>query len=286
MRRLRLTCGLILTLLLSGCTLLDPPVDYDTFTVEELYALAEESMDRGNWQTAVEDLRRVEGRFPYSAYARQAQLDLIFVYYQAGLPEQTRAAADRFLRLHPQHRYADYAYYLNGLAQFEEDSGWFGRLTSRDDLSDRDEQAMRAALAAFEDLIARFPESRYAADARTRSIRLREALGAHEIRVAIYYYTRGAYLAAVNRAKSVLEHHNQEAHLEIALGLLLHGYQQMNLPELATDARRVLALNYPQSPYLQADNGSLFTRPWYSPTPQDESWIERFSKDELRKEGS
>lgn len=275
----RLVCGFALAFGLGGCALVADPVDYDDFSVEQLYALAEESMQNGQWETAVDDLRRVEGRFPYSKYARQVQLDLIFVYYQASLPEQTQAAAERFLRLNPQHQHADYAYYLNGLAQFEEDPGLFGQLTSRNDLSDRDEQAMRAALAAFDDLLARFPDSRYAEDARARSTRLHEALGAHEVRVAIYYYTRGAYLAAVNRAKAVLEDHEQAihaAHLEVALGLLLHGYWQMNLPELAEDSRRVLALNYPESPYLQADDGTLFTRPWYSPPTETESWTERW----------
>ena len=236
--------------LLVGCS---KDVEEDA-TAEELYAEAKENLDKKNWLTAVDQLRALQAKYPYGKHAEQAQLDTIYAYYRADDSGQTIAAADRFIKEHPTHASVDYAYYAKGLANYQENNSTFGRMTGRDDLSDRDASITRNAYDAFTDVHTLFPESRYAADARARARYLFDSLARHELAVAAYYFSRNAHVAVVGRAKGVIEDYATTPSVEEALALLIFCYRAMELNDLADDAARVLALNFPNSEYL-SDNG-------------------------------
>ena len=262
--------------LLAGCSgfRADPALDA---TAEELYADARESLDKSKWNTAIAQLRELESRFPYGKYAEQAQLDTAYAHYQNLEPELAITAAERFIMLHPTHSAVDYAYYLKGRASFFEDDSVLGRLVGQDDLSDRDATAIRRALGEFRDVYTLFPQSRYAADAKARARHLLDALAQHEITVAGYYFSRQAHVAAVHRAKGVIEDFPDSPHVEDALGVLVHSYSDMGLDDLAIDARRILELNFPQSRYLTGERDELFAGRWYSGRLRDPgNKLERF----------
>ncbi len=239
-----------LALLLSGCGMFKKDAVDENATVEELYAIAKESMSKRNWNTAVTQLRALEAKYPYGVYAEQAQLDTVYAYYRNDEPGLAIAAADRFIKLYPTHESVDYAYYLKGLASFEEDKSTTGLLLGKDDLSDRDPVLTRNALDAFKDVYTLFPDSKYAPSARERVTYLTNTLARHEIAIAAYYYARGAHVAVVNRAKGVVENYPGTATVEQALALLVNSYQAMGLQDLSEDSRRVLELNFPNSEYL------------------------------------
>lgn len=236
---------------LAGCatTPEDPTKDW---TAERFYREARQALMSGNYETAIQYYQQLEARYPYGRYAEQAILESAYAYYKNEEPALAIAAADRFLRLHPTHPNADYAYYLKGLANFHGERGLFDWLLGgENDPSDHDPKAAREAYNAFRELVERFPNSRYAADARRRMAYLFEAQARHEIQVARFYYDRGAYVAAVNRSKYALEHYPRTPATEDALGLLALSYKKMGMTKLYEDARRVLALNFPDSRYLK-----------------------------------
>ncbi len=235
--------------LLSGCSLFKKDEEED-FTAEQMYAEAKQSLDKKNWRTAVEQLRELEAKYPYGVHAEQAQLDTIYAHHRADETGLAIAAADRFIKLHPTHPAVDYAYYAKGLANYQENNSLFGRLTGRDDLSDRDASITRDALNAFNDVYNLFPASRYAADARARARYLHDSLARHELAVAAYYFSRNAHVAVVNRAKGIIEDYGTTPSVEEALALLVFCYREMELNKLSEDARRVLKLNFQKSEYL------------------------------------
>lgn len=234
------------------------------YSADELYARAQESLESQSWLQAVERLQELEAQFPYGKYAQQAQIDTVYAYYKLKDAEQTIAAADRFIRLHPSNEYVDYALYLKGLASFTEDESWFGRLTGRDDLSDRDSQYMREARDAFTQLVERFPNSRYAPDSRARIRHLTNGLANNLLVIANYYYSRGAYVAAVNRGTELLEKFPNTDITETALALNMFSYQRMGLGDLASDTRRILEYNYPKSKYLSMSPDEARFSNWLS----------------------
>jgi len=246
-------------LTLSGCGIFKKKKVDENATVEELYEIAQESLSDGNWTTAVKELRTLEGKYPYGVYAEQAQLDTIYAYYRNEEPGLAIAAADRFIKLSPTHKSVDYAYYLKGLASFEEDKSTSGFLLGKDDLSDRDPVLTRNALNAFKDVYTLFPNSQYAPSARERVAYLTNTLARHEISIAAYYYSRGAHVAVVNRAKGVVENYPDTETAEQALALLVNSYAAMGLQDLSDDSKRVLALNFPNSEYLSG-GGSVAGR--------------------------
>jgi outer membrane protein assembly factor BamD len=241
---------ILVATMLTGCAMFKKDKVDENATVEELYARAKTSMDKKNWTTAVERLRTLEAKFPYGVYAEQAQLDTIYAYYRNSEPGLAIASADRFIKLNPTHESVDYAYYLKGLASFDEDKSTVGLLLGKNDLSDRDPTLTLNALNAFRDVYTLFPESQYAPRARERVRYLTNTLAQHEIAIAEYYYSRGAHVAVVNRAKGVVEEYPDTPAVEKALALLLFSYTTMGLEELAKDSRSVLELNFPDSQYL------------------------------------
>lgn len=241
-------------------------VDKDTqitqnWPVERLYGEAHDDLNSGNYNRAVKLYEILQSRYPYGRYAQQAQLDTAYAHYKDGEPEKALAAIDRFQRQHPQHPNMDYALYLKALVLLNEDKSFLNKLASQD-WSDRDPKANREAYAVFADLVRRYPDSRYVADATERMQKLVDALGGNEMAIARYYMKRGAYLAAANRAQNILQHYQNTRFVEEALAMSVVAYQRLDKPKLAEDTQRVLAQNFPDSPYLQQPwRGE--TMPWW-----------------------
>ena len=224
-------------------------------TEQMLYRNAQRSLRAGNYERAITALERLEARFPFGRYAEQAQLELVYARYQSSDHDTARLAADRFIRLHPQHSNIDYAYYLKGLAAFNKNRGLLDRVFASD-VSKRDMTSAQEAYADFAELLRRHPHSDYASDAMQRMIYLRNMLAASEIHVADYYMRRGAYVAAANRARFVLENYPQAEPIPEALILLVEAQYKLELPTAANDTLRVLAVNYPDHPAFD-ENGDL-----------------------------
>jgi outer membrane protein assembly factor BamD len=241
---------LLLTVLTAGCANLDKDPTRD-WSPQRLYTEGKSEMANGNYETAIKYFEKIEARYPYGAYAEQAVLETSYAYYKSSDMSGAIAAANRFLRLYPTHPNADYALYLRGIASFNENRSLFDKLFGAGDHAERDPKALRDAFDAFRELTERFPNSRYADDARSRLAFLVNALARHEIHVARYYYERGAYVAAANRAKTVIEAFPQTPAIEDALGLQVLAYRKMGMTQLADDARRVLTRNFPASRYLR-----------------------------------
>lgn len=234
--------ALLLALMLSGCSVFQgeekvPPES-------ELWAQATEALDDNNHLLAIEKLEQLESRYPFGRHSTQAQLELIYAYYKTDKKAETRAAADRFIRLHPNHENSDYAYYLRGLSNFNEDANVITRYTPTDQ-SKRDPGAARDSFSDFATLLQRYPNSQYAPDARKRMLHLRNQLAAYEIHVARFYVRRKAFLAAANRGRQVVENFPRTPMVPAALQLMAHSYRQLELPELAARSERVLAENFP-----------------------------------------
>jgi outer membrane protein assembly factor BamD len=249
------------TLALGGCGLL-PEVKDETagWSAQKLYAEAKDNLNSGNYERAVKLFETLEARYPFGRYAQQAQLEVAYAYYKDNEPISAIAACDRFIKLHPNHPNVDYAYYLKGLANFNDDLGFLGKLVDQD-LSERDPRAARDAFLSFKELVTRFPDSQYAADSTARMKYLVNALASNEVHVAKYYLKRKAWVAAANRAKEVLKTYPEAPALEEALAIMVVAYDELKLTDLRDDALRVLKLNFPDSPY--AKGVSIKEKAWY-----------------------
>lgn len=241
--------ALALTMALVGCTSLDndPTAKWNA---DKLYNEAKEEQQVGNWKRARELLEKLEARFPFGRYAQQAQIEIAYAYYKEGESAQAVAAADRFLKLNPNHENADYAQFLKGLALFNDDLGLFGRRFGRDPTS-RDPKAMREAFDAFKELALKYPHSKYAREATLRMNYLVNALAQSEVNVAHYYLLRGAYLAAIQRSQAALREYAGAPASEEALAIIARAYAALGLEDLRADAERVLLKNYPNSALLK-----------------------------------
>ena len=229
---------------LAACSSLEKDAT-SKWDAERLYKEAHTEVQAGNWTHARELLEKLESRFPFGRYAQQGQIEIAYTYYKEGETADALDACERFLKANPTHPSADYVYYLKGLANFIEPPPIVGRLVGYQ-VSERDPKAMRDAFEAFKELTTRFPESRYTADAKVRLVYLQNALAGHEVRVADYYYRRGAYLAAIARAQGALREFPGSGAQEEALKLLARSYRALGLTDLQADAERVLKLNFPE----------------------------------------
>ncbi len=242
--------GLLAAVLLAGCSLLPDKIDETKgWSAQRLYSEAKESMNAGNYRIALEYMDKIQARYPFGRYAQQAQLDTIFIQYRDSEPDAAIAAADRFIKANPRHPYVDYAYYMKGLVNFQRSNTLIDRIAP----SDRDKTDTSTARQSYNDfaeLARKFPDSRYAEDARLRMQFLHNSLAAYEVNVASYYLKRGAYVAAVNRAIYVLETYARTPSTASALSIMTEAYVNMGMPQLAADSLRVLERNYPQSPDL------------------------------------
>jgi len=226
-----------------------------------IYEEAKDQMDNGQWDKAIPYLEKLEARAAGTPLAQQAQLDKAFAHYKSGEPAQALATLDRFMKLHPASPALDYALYLKGLVNFNDDLGMFSAL-SRQDLSERDQKASKEAFESFRELVIRFPDSRYATDASQRMNYIVSSLAQYEVHVARYYFKRGAYLAAINRAQTAIADYREVPAQEEALFIIYKSYEALGMDALRDDAKRVLMVNYPQSELLIL-GGRPNTDPWW-----------------------
>ncbi len=246
--------ALFLSTALSGCVIFGDPTELDDtkgWQAKRIYEEGALKMSEQNYDDALRYFQVLESRFPHGRYATQAQLEIIYAYYKKQDPVSTTAAADRFIKLHPNHRNVDYAYYMKGLATFNE-RGVIDRLT-RQQINDRDPNALKLSFAALKELVERYPKSRYIKDATLRMEYIVDTLAQHEMHVARYYMNRQAYLAAANRAKYVLEYYPRTSAVEEALMTLVSAYDYMDLQDLKADSLRVLKTNYPENPLITGE---------------------------------
>jgi len=268
-----LLASLILALL-AACAGNDEMPDIAADSGEaQIYRQAESFLDSRNYSMAVRSLQALESRYPFGKYAEQAQLELIYAHYGALETEAAIEAANRFIRLHPQHPNVDYAYYMKGLAATAADQDILSRFLPLDKTR-RDVTYAREAFAEFSQLISRYPDSPYAADAKARMVYLRNLLARHEINVAIYYFRRGAYLAATNRGRYVVENFQRTPAVADGLAVMAQGYILLGKPDLAQQATETLVLNFPEHPALEK-GGKL--RSEYTLEGEQRSLINRLS---------
>lgn len=244
---MRLTTLLLLcsALLMSACS---STGEYDDETygmsVSELYDEAKAKLSSGEYETAAQYYEKLESRFPYGPYAERARLEIAYAYYKDNQPESAILAAERFIKLHPNHPHVDYAYYIRGLASFDNTRSFLDKLFDQDP-AERDPKSVRQAFSHFAELVQKFPKSRYTPDAIKRMKELRENLARYEVYVASYYEKKAAYLAAANRAKYVVENYQGTEAVPDALAVMVEAYESLGMHDLATDAMRVLELNHP-----------------------------------------
>jgi outer membrane protein assembly factor BamD len=235
---------------LTGCGLGRSVDATETLPVEEMYREANQSMRAGNYERAVRYYRRLVARFPIGRYTEQAELELGYAQFKNRAYEEALSQVNRFIRQYPTHRHIDYAYYLRGLINFERESGLLERWI-KPDATRRDQGFARQSFQDFGELLQRYPDSRYAADARQRMIHLRNDLAQAELNVASYYFRRGAYVAAQSRARTIIEIYQETPQAAEALAIMAESYARLGLDQLAADTRAVLELNYPDHPYLR-----------------------------------
>ncbi len=253
--------GFALAWMLTGCGAppKDPTADW---TPEKLYAEARDEQAAGNFDKAAKMYESLEGRGAGTILAQQAQLERAYLLYRSGEKAQALSTIERFVKLHPTSPAADYAMYLQGLINFNDNVGFLGNL-SRQSLSERDQQASRDAYQAFKQLVEQFPQSKYAVEGRERMNYIVNALAEYEVHVARYYFRRGAYVAAANRAQQTIQEFQYSPSAEEALSILVRSYDRLGLDQLRDDAERVMRKNYPDSALLTGEGVNSATRPWW-----------------------
>ena len=265
---------LLLSVALYGCSSNDELPDIAADAGEQqIYEEAQRYLRGENYDLAVRSLQLLESRYPFGKYAEQAQLELIYAHYNAYEHEAAVEAADRFIRLHPQHPNVDYAYYMKGLSAYTGNEDIFTRFLPTDP-TQRDTSQAKEAFAEFAQLLSRYPNSPYAPDAEARMVHLRNLLARHEINIANYYLKRGAYLAATNRGRYVVENFEKTPAVADGLAVMAQGYILLGLNDLAENSIKVLALNYPEYPALDK-NGQF--QSVYTLDGLQRSWINKAS---------
>ena len=236
--------ALILLFTLTACGIFpkSKTTEVDGRTVEEIYAQAKEQMDNVNYEKAIKLFDTLQARYPYGRYAQQAQLETAYAYYKEGELDQALTTIERFIKQYPNNSYVDYAYYLKGLINFNEDLGLFGDVV-QNDLSERDPRGARDSFDTFKELITLFPNSKYTPDAKLRMQYLINALARYETRIAAYYLRRGAYVAAIGRANTVLIDFPETWSARDALQIMVQAYDALGLNALRDDTQRMLELN-------------------------------------------
>ncbi|MCL2296944.1 MAG: outer membrane protein assembly factor BamD [Proteobacteria bacterium] len=254
-----LALALVFTLALTGCKSVTVQSETAGWSAERIYQTARDAMNDGNYARAIQLYENLEARYPYGRYAQQAILESAYANYRSSETQAAIAQCDRFIRMYPNHPSADYAYYLKGLVYFREDQGLLGYLYELD-LSERDPRSTRESFDAFKALVEKFPDSRYAEDSTTRMVYLSNAMGMYEVHTARYYFNRGAYLSAINRAQAALVNFPRTSSNEEALSLMIRSYEKLGMTDLANDTRRVLEASYPDSGWL---TGNPNKKPWW-----------------------
>ena len=248
----------MLLLLVSSCSSNEEMPD-ERLVEKELYDQAQTRLKNGSFSTAILSLEALESRFPFGRYAEQAQAELIYAYYMNSQFEASQSAAERFINLHPRHSHTGYAFYMKGLAAFTDDSGLFSRYF-QSDLAKREVVMAQTSFGELSEFISRYPESKYVPHAKQRMIYLRNLLAEHEIYVADFYMKRGAYLAAIGRAKYVIENLPNTPQTPYALSILVEAYEILEYEELRKTSLEILNANYPNFDFQ--GNESVKERSW------------------------
>jgi len=254
MTALRYILVLITVLLVGACSLF--PSDngeIEKGSAELLYKEGKASLKAGDYKTAISKFESLEARYPFGHYSQQALLETAYAYYKFGEVDSAISTANRFIKLYPRHEHVDYAYYLRGLASYNLSKGFFDRMLDVDP-AQRNPKRARQSFQYFSELIQRFPNSKYAHDAVQRMVYLKNRLASYEVDVARYYFKRGAYLAAVNRARYVIDNYDQTPSVPDALSLMVRAYRKMNMQQLANGAEKILELNYPDHPHVAGND--------------------------------
>ncbi len=258
---MRHSLAVFLLLTLAACS--SGPAKEQNFTADELYAKAQESMKDHNYEKAVKQFETLQSRYPYGRYAQQAQMEIAYAYYKHSEPEPALAALDRFIKQYPNSTHLDYVFYLKGLINFNENINSLLGTFFMQDPAERDPAALRESFESFKELVTRFPDSTYTPDAKLRMQYLLNTLASSEIHVASYYLRRGAYVAAVNRAKGVLINYPQTPQTRDALQIMVQAYDAMGMKDLRDDTQRVLDLNVAKDGIKPAVKEVPHTSPWW-----------------------
>jgi len=240
---LALTLVGLVTAMLAGCgsTNADPTASW---TTEKIYNEARDESNSGGWDRAAMLFEKLEGRAAGTVLAQQAQIEKAYAQYRASEKIQALATLDRFLKLHPASPALDYALYLKGLVNFNDELGIFAFITKQD-LSERDQKAAKDSFESFKELVTRFPDSKYSPDARQRMTYIVNSLASSEVHVARFYFSKGAYVAAINRAQLAISDYPGVPAIKEALEILVKSYDALGMKELKADSQRVLDQNYP-----------------------------------------
>lgn len=254
--------ALLVALAVGGCASTSSEKDETaSWSAQRLYGEAKDEMTSRNWEKAIKLLEKLEARYPYGRYAQQAQLDVAYAYWKSAERASAIAAADRFIKLYPNHPNVDYAWYLKGLVNFNENQGLFAVFDSPD-MTERDPKGSHSAFEAFKEVATRFPDSKYAEDSTARMRFLVNSLAQHEVHVARYYMKRGAYVAAANRAQTAVQSYPNAPAIEEAVFIMVKAYDALGMDELRDASDRVMRKNFPQSKYLQP-KGYKRDVPWW-----------------------
>jgi outer membrane protein assembly factor BamD len=238
-----------LALTACGSTPKDETADMST---EKLYSEARDETKSGGYERAIKLYERLEGRAAGTLLGQQAQLERAYLLYRTNERAQGMAVVERFMKLHPTSPAFDYALYLQGVIHFNDNLGFLGKAANQD-LSERDQQASRDSYQAFKQLVDQYPQSPYTPDAQTRMVYIVNSLATYEVHVARYYFRRGAYLAAANRAQQTLQEFQYAPATEEALSIMVASYDKLGLQTLRDDATRVLRANFPKTRFLTPD---------------------------------
>jgi outer membrane protein assembly factor BamD len=255
-----------LTVALQGCEALqkltsrsEPEDDYTGWDAKKFHDNARKAMDAENYQKAIKLYETLEARYPFGNYAAQTQLDVAYAYFKNDDPEAAIAAADRFIKIHPRDPSVDYAFYLKGLVNFNRSIGFLDRFLPTD-TSQRNPSNVQEAYDNFQELVSRFPDSKYVPDAKQRMLALRNNLAMYEIHVARFYLKRKAYIAAANRGSYVIKEYQRTPAVPYALQVMQEAYTKLGLDDLAADAQRVYEQNYPEAPPVLEYKDRTFVR--------------------------
>jgi outer membrane protein assembly factor BamD len=232
----------------------------DNWSPNKIYSEAKSEANDGAYDKAIPLYEKLEGRAAGTPLAQQAQLDKAYAQFKNGDQAQAIATIDRFLKLHPASPALDYALYLKGTVNFSDNLGFFGSYT-RQDLSERDQKAAKESFEAYKELAAKFPESKYTSDAKQRMTYIVNSLASYEVHVAKYYFSRGAYVAAINRAQLAITDYRDVPALEEAMFIIYKSYEALDIAQLRDDAKRILETSFPKSEFLTGSKSA--TRSWW-----------------------
>ena len=247
--------------LLSACG--SAPIDKTvTMSPNAIYEDAKDSMNNGQWDKAIPMLEKLESRAAGTPLAQQAQVEAAYAHFRNGEAAQAISSLDRFIKLNPASPALDYALYLKGVINFNDDLGLFASIIQQD-MTERDQKAAKESYEAFKELRERFPNSKYTADAILRMNYIVSALAQYEVHVARYYYSRGAYMAAINRAQTALTEYREVPAQEEALYILYKSYDALGMTQLRDDTLRILNSTYPNSQILANNGLKTAPRPWW-----------------------